>query len=82
MHYLRMTKQQDDESILVIKDLIVSDRYWSKFVHEKWEAENKEASSFDSYMENSDLQTHQCIERKLNGTFHKVQKKGEKRHCS
>ena len=29
-------------------------------------------------MENSDLQIRQCIERKLNGTFHKIQKKGNK----
>ena len=41
MHYLRMTKQKDGESILVIKDLIVSGRHWSKFVHEKWEVDNK-----------------------------------------
>ena len=78
MHYVRMTKQQDNGSILVIKDLIVGGRYWSKFVHDKLEAENKEASTYDTYMENSDLQIRQCIERKLNGTFHKIQKKGNK----
>ena len=78
MHYVRMTKQQDDESILVIKDLIVSGRHWSKFVHEKWEVDNKKTWLYDSYMENSDLQIRQCIERKLNGTFHKIQKKGNK----
>ena len=59
----------------MIIDLVVSGRHWSKFVHEKWEAENKEASLYDSYMENSDLQICQCIERNLNRTFHKVQKR-------
>ena len=34
---------------------------------------------YDSYIENSDLQIRQCIERDIYGTFHKVQNKGNKK---